>query len=127
MGRPLFRDVRGTDARQDYTGANVGVRVDAFFGGSLRNDVFIINQKRAKAYQVQDKSDGAQAVCKLVSGTPAANGQMRMVGLVNGVGSAVTSIAKLGKRVAIDYSGNRYTWFLSNDSSGDYITLVPIS
>lgn len=126
MGRPLYRDVRGTDARQDYTGANVGIRVDAYFGGSLRNDVFIVNQKRAKAYLVQDKSDSSQAVCKLVSGTPAANGEMRMVGLINGAGSSITPIAKLGKRIAVDFSGNRYKWFLTNDSAGDYITLTAI-
>lgn len=127
MGRPLFRDVRGTDARQDYTGAAVGIRVTAFFGGSLRDDVFIVNQKRAKAYQVQDKSDSSQAVCKLVSGTPAANGEMRLVGVLNSNGAVPVAIAKLGKRVAIDYSGNRYTWFLQNDSSGDYIVLTAIS
>jgi len=126
MGRPLFRDVRGVDARQDYTGANVGIRVTAFFGGSLRDDVFIINQKRAKAYQVQDKSDGLQAVCKLVSGTPAANNEMRLVGVLNGNGSVPIALAKLGKRIAVDYSGNRYTWFLQNDSSGDYIVLTAI-
>lgn len=126
MGRPLFRDVRGVDARQDYTGANVGIRVTAYFGGSLRDDVFIINQKRAKAYQVQDKSDGTQAVCKLVSGTPAANGEMRMIGVRNSNGSVPTAIAKLGKRIAIDFSGNRYTWYLQNDSAGDYIVLTAI-
>lgn len=127
MGRPLYRDVRGTDARQDYTGANVGIRVSAYFGGSLRDDVFIVNQKRAKAYLVQDKSDSTRAVCKLVSGTPAANNEMRMVGLVNGQGSNIKAIAKLGKRVAIDFNGARYTWYLSNDSAGDYITLVPVA
>lgn len=126
MGRPLFRDVLGTDARQDYTGANVGIRVTAFFGGSLRDDVFIVNQKRAKAYQVQDKSDGSQAVCKLVSGTPAANNEMRLVGVLGGNGSVPIALAKLGKRIAVDYSGNRYTWFLQNDSSGDYIVLSAI-
>lgn len=127
MGRPLYRDVRGVDARQDYTGAAVGIRVDAFFGGSLRNDVFIINQKRAKGYKVQDKSDSSTAVCNLVSGTPAANGQMRMTGLVNNVGTARVAIAKLGKRIAIDFSGNRYNWYLQNDSSGDYIVLTPVA
>ena len=126
MGRPLFRDVLGTDARQDYTGANVGIRVTAFFGGSLRDDVFIVNQKRAKAYQVQDKSDSSQAVCKLVSGTPAANNEMRLVGVLGGNGSVPIALAKLGKRIAVDYSGNRYTWFLQNDSSGDYIVLSAI-
>ena len=128
MGRPLFRDVLGTDARGDYTTtSSVGIRVDAFFGGSLRNDVFIINQKRAKAYQVQDKSDSSQAVCKLVSGTPAANNEMRLVGVLNSNGAVPIALAKLGKRIAVDYSGNRYTWYLNNDSSGDYIVLTAVS
>lgn len=126
MGRPLYRDVLGTDARQDYTGANVGIRVTAYFGGSLRNDVFIVNQKRAKSYLVQDKSDSTQAVCKLVSGTPAANNEMRMIGVLNSNGSVPIALAKLGKRIAVDYSGNRYKWYLNNDSAGDYIVLTAI-
>jgi hypothetical protein len=38
------------------------------------------------------------------------------------------SIAKLTKRIATDFEGNRYKWYLSNfeDSSGDTLVLIPV-
>jgi hypothetical protein len=57
---------------------------------------------------------------------PAANGAMRINGYVNGNGSAPTPIAKITKRVATDFNGKRYTWFLENDSSSDYIVLTAL-
>jgi hypothetical protein len=35
-------------------------------------------------------------------------------------------IAKITKRVATDFSGVRYTWYLENDSSTDVIVLTAI-
>lgn len=129
MGRPVKRDVAGTLVFGDYTTSSVGIRADAYFGGSLRDDCFVVKQKGAKSYKVQDKSDGATAQCKLVSGEPAANGEMRIVGYVGGdpgVSGAGRAIAKLQKRTAIDFNGNRYTWSLENDSSADYISLTAL-
>jgi hypothetical protein len=40
---------------------------------------------------------------------------------------ALVAIAKITKRVATDFSGNRYTWRLENDSSADYIVLTPVA
>jgi hypothetical protein len=40
--------------------------------------------------------------------------------------TGLVAIAKITKRVATDFSGNRYTWFLENDSSADYIVLTAI-
>jgi len=39
---------------------------------------------------------------------------------------AEVNIAKITKRVATDFSGNRYTWVLENDSTNDYIVLTAI-
>lgn len=176
MGRPVRRDVRGTEVFGTYVSA-AGIRCEAYFA-SNQNDVYIIKQKGAHRYLVADVSavqdedivvgntyvivdtsntnwaalgvDNAyngkifQAtvsgsglatngvvrrvqVAKLVSGTPAALGEMRLTGY-NSVGAdaSATRIAHLNKRTAIDFAGNRYTWFLDNDSSGDQIILTAI-
>ena len=65
-------------------------------------------------------------VAKLVSGTPATAGEMRIKGYPGGNGQTGVAIKKLGKRVAIDFSGNRYRWTLVNDSTNDYIQLTAI-
>ena len=129
MGRPVKRDVNGVLVFGDYTTTAVGIRADAYFGGSLRDDVFVIKQRGAKSYRVEDKSDSTRANCVLVSGTPAANGEMRIVGWVGGdpgVSGASRALAKIFKRTATDFSGNRYKWYLQNDSSADYIVLTAI-
>jgi hypothetical protein len=176
MGRPVRRDVRGTEVFGTYVSA-AGIRCEAYFA-SNQNDVYIIKQKGAHRYLVADVSavqdedivvgntyvivdtsdtdwvalgvDNAyngkifQAtvsgsglstngvvrrvqVANLVSGTPAALGEMRLTGY-NSVGAdaSATRIAHLNKRTAIDFAGNRYTWFLDNDSSGDQIILTAI-
>jgi hypothetical protein len=176
MGRPVRRDVRGTDVFGTYVSA-AGIRCEAYFA-SNQTDVYIIKQKGSRRYLVADVSavqdedivvgntyvivdtsdtdwvalgvDNAyngkifQAtvsgsglltngvvrlvqVANLVSGTPAALGEMRLTGY-NSVGAdaSATRIAHLNKRTAIDFAGNRYTWFLDNDSSGDQIILTAI-
>jgi hypothetical protein len=127
MGRPLKKDVKGTVVTGDYTTGAAGIRVSAYFGGSLRDDCFIVKQKGGRSYVVQDKSDSTRFQCKLVSGTPNANGQMRLVGYTQPaeVDANLVAISKLQKRTAIDYSGNRYSWYLENDSSADFIVLIP--
>ena len=125
MGRPLYKDVLGNDVRGTFVSA-VGIRVDAYFGGSLHTDAWIINQKGARKYKVQDQSDGTTGFCKLVNATPAANGEMQLVGYLNGATGSPVTLNKLQKRTAIDWSGNRYTWYVSNDSTNDYIVLTAI-
>jgi hypothetical protein len=38
----------------------------------------------------------------------------------------LVAIAKITKRVATNFSGVKYNWFLENDSSADYIVLTAI-
>ncbi len=63
---------------------------------------------------------------KLVSGQPAAEGEIRILGSTDGQSPGTVAIAKLTKRVATDFSGNRYTWYLDNDSSADVLMLTAI-
>jgi hypothetical protein len=52
---------------------------------------------------------------------------MRIRGSTSGMLDAnLVAIRKLTKRIAIDFSGNRYKWFLENDSSADYIVLTAL-
>ena len=54
MGRPVRRDVRGTDVFGTYESA-AGIRCEAYFA-SNQTDVYIIKQKGAHRYLVADSS-----------------------------------------------------------------------
>lgn len=129
MGRPVRRDIYGAEVFGDYTTGSVGIRCEAWIGGSNQSDVFVVKQKASRKYKVQDKSASTTAVAKLVSGTPATDGEMRLTGYAPQAGGGRNEalpirLAKLNKRLATDFSGNRYTWRLVNDSSSDYIELT---
>jgi hypothetical protein len=105
--------------------AATGVRVD-FHNGSLRTDGVIIKQRGAKTFVVQNQA-GTKATCVLQAAIPDGNGEMRINGYVGGNGATPTPLAKITKRVATDFSGNRYTWQLVNDSTSDYVALTRIT
>ena len=129
MGRPLRKDVNGTDVRFDYTGAAAGIKVSFHDGSTLQTDGIIIKQRGAKTFMVARVGYPlTRFTAVLVSGTPAALGQMRIVGSTIGTSdNNLVNIAKITKRVATDFSGNKYTWYLENDSSEDYIVLTPVA
>jgi hypothetical protein len=128
MGRPLRKDVFGTDVIGTYA-SNSGVRID-FYDASLRVDGVIIKQRGAKTFVVARVGDigttTAYTTAVLVTGTPAVAGEMNLFGFIGGNAAQRTNLAKITKRVATDFSGNRYTWYLENDSSNDYIVLTAI-
>jgi hypothetical protein len=135
MGRPLRKDVLGTDAIGTPLSTATGIRVEAYFGSAAYTDAtyntttnyaYIYKQRGAKTFVVQNQA-GTKATCVLQSAIPATNGAMRINGYINGNGSAPTPIAKITKRVATDFNGIRYNWRLENDSSSDYIVLTTIS
>jgi hypothetical protein len=129
MGRPLRKDIFGTDAIGTYATTSTGVRID-FYDASLRDDGVIIKQRGAKTFVVARIGDigtsTAYTTAVLVSDTPNAAGEMNLFGFIGGNGAQRTNLAKITKRVATDFSGNRYTWYLENDSSNDYIVLTAI-
>ena len=132
MGRPLRKDVFGVDAIGTYA-SDTGVRVE-FYDASLRTDGVIIKQRGAKTFtvaQVGNIGSGDDYIkCVLQDSTPNASGEMRMWGYVAGTQEGVAgnqvNIAKITKNVATDFSQNKYTWKLVNDSSVDYIELTAI-
>ena len=125
MGRPLRKDVNGVDVINTYE-SDTGIRVD-MYDTLLRDDGIIIKQRGARAFVVaREGTPDTRAVAVLKNGAPSAAGEMRLFGWLGGNGGTSVNIAKITKRVATDFSGNRYTWFLENDSSNDYIVLTAI-
>lgn len=127
MGRPLRKDVRGTDVINTPV-SDTGVTVRFHDGSSLRSDGIIIKQRGSKTYVVARVGTPTTTfTCTLVSGTPAALGELSIRGSTTGqLDDGLISIAKLTKRVATDFSNVRYTWYLESDSSADYIVLTAI-
>jgi hypothetical protein len=142
MGRPLKKDVLGTNVIRSYSGAQAGVQLKGYFtaDSGLQTDYQIVKQRGAKTFVVQrlatdeftdSESQGGLTstnlrVGVLVSGTPAADGEVQLLGATNDQVPGTVAIAKITKRVATDFSGNRYTWTLDNDSSADVILLTAI-
>ena len=93
----------------------------------------IIKQRGARTFVVTRNANigttSTYVTAVLQSATPSAYGQMKMVGYTDpGVDASAVAIRKITKRVAIDFSGNRYTWRMSDfqDSTGDIIILTAI-
>jgi hypothetical protein len=128
MGRPLKKDQNGVDVINTPALTATGITVRFHDGTALRSDGIIIKQVGGKRYRIaRIGTPTVTTACTLVSGTPAAEGEVSIRGSTSGtLDQNLVSIAKLTKRVATDYSGNRYTWFLENDSSADYIVLTAL-
>jgi hypothetical protein len=128
MGRALKKDVNGVDVINTPAAAATGITCEFYDGSTNQVDGILIKQRGAKTYVVaRIGTPGTLFTNTLVTGTPSAAGEMRIRGSTSGMLDAnLVSIAKLTKRVATDFSGNRYTWFLENDSSADYIVLTAI-
>jgi hypothetical protein len=130
MGRPLRKDVNGVDVIGTGASTATGVRVE-FYNTELRTDGVIIKQRGARSYVVaqvgQIGTTANYVTAVLVSDAPNAYGEMRITGYVGGNGlDNQKQLAKLTKRVATDFAGIKYTWYLENDSSADYIVLTAI-
>ena len=133
MGRPLKKDVNGVNVIGTPS-SDSGIRVNAYFGGAAyteatynnsTNYAYIYKQRGAKTFVVANQA-GTKATCTLVSGTPAANGEMQIKGFRGGNADSGVAIAKITKRVATDFNGKRYKWYLQNDSTNDYIVLTAL-
>ena len=131
MGRPVKRDVNGVLVFGDFTTTSVGIRVVANIGGTIRDDVFIVKQKGTRSYLVQDQSDDTTGLCRLVNKESGnlSTGEMVMTGRVAADADQATNgrrIRKLTKRIATDFSGVRYKWYMADDSGSDDILLVAL-
>lgn len=154
MGRPLRKDVRGTDVI-GTPASNTGITVQFYDGSSLITDGVIVKQRGANTFLVCARADlgvdtSKYYVCKLVNTTPNASGEMYMTGSTSGeLDRNLIPIAKLTRRIAYGFPSSpdlsngfwrsedsndsdnhdqtKYTWYLESDSSADYIVLTAIS
>lgn len=125
MGRPVRKDVNGTEVFGTAVGAAAGIVVTARLPGeSSSSDGYIVRQTGARSYRVTNNEGTGK--CVLVN-TITGAGQAVMLGYTDAAADVSVAIRKLQKRTAVDFSGNRYTWILVNDSSADYIQLTPIA
>lgn len=126
MGRPLTKDVNGVKVIGPFV-AGAGIKVTGRFNGATNSDYYILKQRGAKTYVVT--RDGTTRRTGVLVESITGNDQILIMGSVDGTTPGNISIAKLTKRIATDFDGNRYTWFLTQyqDSSGDVIKLTPAS
>ena len=128
MGRPLRKDVKGTDVLNTPASTATGITCEFYDGSTNRTDGILIKQRGASSFMVaRIGTPATRYVARLVSGTPSAEYEMRIRGSTTGLADQnLVAIRKLTKRIAIDFSGTRYTWYLESDSSVDYIVLTAL-
>ena len=128
MGRPLRKDRNGVDVINTPASTATGITCEFYDGSALRTDGILIKQRGASSFMVaRIGSPATRYIAKLVSTEPAAAFEMRIRGSTTGLlDQNLVAIRKLTKRIAIDFSGNRYKWYLENDSSADYIVLTAL-
>jgi len=102
-----------------------------FKSGGTVYEGFIVNQVSARRFKCStDDGTTAIAICKLVAGTnadPVNNGEATLVGFINGTGAGPVTLSKINFRTTADFSGNRYKWTLSDDSTETLIVLTRIT
>jgi len=146
MGRPLHKDVNGvivtgtfgTKPTAPATDKRAGIRVQ-YHDGSLKDDGVIVKQRGAKTYVCATNTEALKFdnltqttptfVGVLQKDAPTKAGEIRILGSLSGTTPGDIAIAKLKKRVAFDFDGNRYTWEMVNfeDSTGDSIKLTLVA
>jgi hypothetical protein len=92
-------------------------------------DVYILKQKGARRFLVKHAEDGDQAVCKLVNksyddSTAIVAGEMVVVGYLNG---QKVTLRKINNRTCADFTGRRFKYTLSDDSSTTLMILTLIA
>lgn len=154
MGRPLYKDVNGDIVIGTGAGATTGITVEFWDGSTNQTDGVIIKQRGARTFVVCRVGDiGTTAnykVCKLVDTTPNADGDMRMMGYPEGNANQPVPISKITRRLAFGFPSSpvlgstglwdgedgaastnhdqkKYTWYLENDSSADFIVLTEVT
>ena len=136
MGRPLKKDINGVNVIGTYgtnsSDSSAGIVV-IFYDSEVRSDGVIIKQRGAKSFQVCQIGNigttSAYTTAVLTNSTPDAYGEMQIIAyLTGGADASAVNVAKITKRIITDFSGNKYTWRMTNyaDSTGDQIELTAL-
>ena len=130
MGRPVNKryfgtvvDEIGSEASENFT---VSVRVS---GQSESSSGIILSQRSTNKFKVDDAAagNGNEGICTLVDKAPGTlvEGDMILEGFV-GSGSVATRIKKIYNKTCRDFSNNRYTWSISDDSTRNVMVLTAL-
>ena len=120
MGRPINKKFFGA------TGNNAQPTIPCrYHNGSSSVEGYIVNQKGSNKFTVTTNGSDTFVVRLVNETAPNAAGEMSLVGLSTG-GNPVL-LNKMFNRTAIDYSNNRYTWTVEDDSTESLIRLTAIS
>jgi hypothetical protein len=129
MGRPLNkRHFGATEGSVGTEGNNLTVMCKIAANSTVANGV-ILSQRSSTKFNCHDDPDGTSGntgVCTLVDkaiGSIAAN-EMVLQGFTTG-GTGV-NIRKVQNRTMIDFSNNRYTWTVTDDSTANVLVLTAI-
>jgi len=129
MGRPLNkRHFGATEGSAGTEGNNLTVMCKIAANSTVANGV-ILSQRSSTKFNCHDDPDGTSGntgVCTLVDkaiGAIAAN-EMVLQGFTTG-GNGV-NIRKVQNRTMIDFSNNRYTWTVTDDSTANVLVLTAI-
>jgi len=110
----------GTQGKKG-TANNIPIR---FKTGGTVYEGKIVKQLGARRFKCRTDNDATTANAILSNAiTPASNGDASLIGLYNG---QAKPLRKLNLRTAIDFSGNRYKWTLSDDSTETLIILTSL-
>ena len=86
---------------------------------------YIQAQKGRDSFRVANDGDTVVGEATLVNKlTGYADGEMAIIGAVDGVGTNLKPIMKITAHRAVDYDGVLYTWSLSDDSTESLMTLT---
>jgi hypothetical protein len=143
MGRPLRKDIFGTDAIRNGVGANVGITVSGYFGTTLSADYSIVKQRGANTFVVArqfgmasavtgNTTSGSKTITSVSTNTGTAANEYTVGASIHGVGipdgSVIESIVSsssitisneataTGAGVALFYDGVRKVGKLVNDT-----------
>lgn len=112
------------------TAATPHIPVRIYPTGGSASAGYIVKQKGARRFKCLENTPTsppfAAEVFKIVQGTamdPTVAGTMTVIGLLNG---SPVALKKLNDRTAADFSGNRYKWSLSDDSTQTLLILTAI-
>ena len=130
MGRPVNSRYFGTvlDEVGSEASENITVNVKVT-GEAISNTGIILSQRSVNKFKVNDANDGSgtDGICTLVDKDAGdlADAEMTLIGYVGGTGDGV-NIKKLYNRTCRDFSNNRYTWAMSDDSTSNVMVLTAL-
>lgn len=126
MGRPINKrwfGITGTGTGAGkFSGNHIPMRANV---GTGEYEGYIVKQRATHKFKVSKLDGSDRGIVRLVNKvTGLASGEGSLVGVVLGVGPI--ALKKITSHVATDFSGNRFSWTLQDDSTATLLILTAI-